>query len=206
MIDTTDTTTEMIESIQRNFKESIQVKTKALETLVPNIYKAALLIIQTLKTKGKILSCGNGGSAGDAQHFASELLNRFELERPSLPAIALSSDSLTLTAISNDYHYRSVFSKQIKALAHPSDLLVVITTSGNSENILEAIATAHQINLPVIALTGNNGGKLTHLLKKDRDLEIQVPSCITARIQETHLLIIHCLCKIIDNQFATETL
>lgn len=190
----------MIERIQKSFQESMQVKAKALETITPNIHKAALLMIQTFQAKGKILSCGNGGSAGDAQHLASELLNRYEIERPSLPAIALSADSLTLTAISNDYHYREVFSKQIRALGRPGDTLFAITTSGNSENILEAVKTAHQLDLPVIALTGKNGGNLTHSLN-EKDIEIRVPSCTTARIQETHLLIIHCLCSIIDDQF-----
>lgn len=190
----------MIEKIQKNFQENIEVKTKSLETLLPTIEKAALLMIQTFQSKGKILSCGNGGSAGDAQHLASELLNRFEIERPALPAFSLSSDSLTLTAISNDYHYRQVFSKQVQALGKPNDLLFAISTSGNSENILEAVKTAQNFGLSIIAMTGKNGGNLSHLLR-EQDIEIRVPSCSTARIQETHLLILHCLCSIIDDQF-----
>lgn len=190
----------MIEKIQQNFQESIHVKTKALNTIISDIHKAAVLMVKTFKIGRKVLSCGNGGSAGDAQHLASELLNRYEIKRPSLPAIALSADSLTVTAISNDDHYRAIFSKQIHALGKPHDLLVVISTSGNSENVLEAVKAAQKLDLSIIALTGKNGGALTTLLR-DEDIEIRVPSCSTARTQETHLLIIHCLCSIIDDQF-----
>ncbi len=190
----------MIEKIQQQFQESLQAKTQTLEAAASSIQKAALLILKTLQSKGKILSCGNGGSAGDAQHFASELLNRYEIERPSLPAIALTADTLTLTSISNDYHYREVFSKQIRALGNSGDVLLAISTSGNSESILEAVKTAQSRNLTIIALTGREGGKLAPLLREE-DIEIRVSSHSTARIQETHLLIMHCLCSIIDDQY-----
>jgi D-sedoheptulose 7-phosphate isomerase len=167
--------------------------------LPASIAQAGQLMVQALLTDGKILSCGNGGSAGDAQHFSSELLNRFERERPALPAIALSTDTSTLTSIANDYSYDEIFSKQVRALGRAGDVLLAISTSGNSRNVLEAIKVAHQRQMKVVALTGREGGKLRELLQ-DGDVEICVPSTITARIQEVHLLAIHCLCDLIDNQ------
>ena len=145
----------------------------------------------------KILSCGNGGSAGDAQHFSSELLNRFEMERPPLPAMALTTDSSTLTAIANDYSYDDIFAKQIKALGETGDALLAISTSGNSANVVRAIDAAQDRGMTVIALTGQDGGEMAPALI-DTDIEVRVPSDRTARIQEVHLLVIHCLCDVID--------
>jgi D-sedoheptulose 7-phosphate isomerase len=146
-----------------------------------------------------VLSCGNGGSAADAQHFASEMVNRFEHERPGLPAIALTTDSSTLTSIANDYAYDLVFAKQVRALGQPTDVLVAITTSGNSPSIAAAVEAAHEQDLAVVALTGREGGRLAGLLREG-DVEIRVPADSTARIQEVHLLVIHCLCDLIDAQ------
>ncbi len=144
-----------------------------------------------------LVSCGNGGSAGDAQHFSSEMLNRFERERPSLPALALTTDSSTITSIANDYSYNEVFSKQIRALGNPGDVLLAISTSGNSANVVQAIKAAHEREMTVVALSGKDGGDMTALLT-DKDVEIRVPAFVTARIQEVHLLVIHCLCDFID--------
>tara|TARA_B100000427_G_scaffold200449_1_gene166616 strand:+ start:612 stop:1208 length:597 start_codon:yes stop_codon:yes gene_type:complete len=183
--------------IRNHFLDSIEVKTSALDELITPIKHAANCISQSLLNEGKILSCGNGGSAGDAQHFSAELLNRFEIERPGLPAVALTTDSSTLTAIANDYQYDQIFSKQIHALGTNRDVLLAISTSGNSPNIVQAVQAAHEREMIVLCLTGNKGGKLAELLRGD-DIEIRVPSDRTARIQEVHLLVIHCLCDIID--------
>jgi len=183
--------------IRNHFLDSIETKRNALEELIIPIKHAANCISDSLLNEGKVLSCGNGGSAGDAQHFSAELLNRFEIERPGLPAIALTTDSSTLTAIANDYEYDQIFSKQILALGTNRDVLLAISTSGNSSNIVKAVQAAHERNMQVLSLTGNKGGKLAKLLKGD-DIEIRVPSDRTARIQEIHLLVIHCLCDIID--------
>jgi D-sedoheptulose 7-phosphate isomerase len=185
------------------FNESIRAKQNTLETVSGQIERAAQQIIAVLANDKKILTCGNGGSAGDAQHFASEMVNRFERERPPLPVIALTTDTLTLTSIANDYNYNEVFAKQIKALGRKGDLLIVYSTSGNSSNILTAVHTAHAQQMTVVAFTGKNGGQLaTHLHASD--LEIRVPSDSTARIQEVHLLITHCLCDLIDYQLFGE--
>lgn len=183
--------------IRNHFVDSIETKRNALEELTIPIKHAANCISDSLLNEGKVLSCGNGGSAGDAQHFSAELLNRFEIERPGLPAVALTTDSSTLTAIANDYEYDQIFSKQILALGTNRDVLLAISTSGNSPNIIKAVQAAHERNMQVLSLTGNKGGKLAKLLKGD-DIEIRVPSDRTARIQEIHLLVIHCLCDIID--------
>ena len=183
--------------IRNHFLDSIETKKNALEELIIPIKHAANCISRSLLNEGKILSCGNGGSAGDAQHFSAELLNRFEIERPGLPAVALTTDSSTLTAIANDYEYDQIFSKQILALGTNRDVLLAISTSGNSSNIVKAVQAAHERDMQVLSLTGNKGGKLAKLLKGD-DIEIRVPSDRTARIQEIHLLVIHCLCDIID--------
>ena len=183
--------------IRNHFIDSIETKRNALEELIIPIKHAANCISDSLLNEGKVLSCGNGGSAGDAQHFSAELLNRFEIERPGLPAVALTTDSSTLTAIANDYEYDQIFSKQILALGTNRDVLLAISTSGNSSNIVKAVQAAHERNMIVLSLTGNKGGKLAKLLKGD-DIEIRVPSDRTARIQESHLLVIHCLCDIID--------
>lgn len=189
----------MLKRIRHNFNESIQVKQQSLEMLPTDIVRAAEAMVQCLVQGHKVLSCGNGGSAGDAQHFSSEMLNRFEMERPGLPALALTTDSSTITSIANDYQYADIFSKQIRALGQAGDILLAITTSGNSANILNAIDAAHEREMQVVALTGRTGGELVALLG-DKDVEIRVPAHSTARIQEVHLLIIHCLCDLIDCQ------
>jgi D-sedoheptulose 7-phosphate isomerase len=180
-----------------HFSASIDTKIKASEQLPPFIEHAANMMVASLVSGGKILSCGNGGSAGDSQHFSSEMLNRFERERPSLPAIALTTDSSTVTSIANDYSYNEVFSKQIRALGNPGDILLAISTSGGSKNVIEAIKAAHDREMQVVALTGKDGGDMASLLTNN-DVEIRVPSDVTARIQEVHLLVIHCLCDLID--------
>lgn len=187
----------VLERIKSHFHDSIQTKQNALELLAPAIADAAELMTQCLLKEGKILSCGNGGSAGDAQHFSSELLNRFERERPGLPAMALTTDSSTITSIANDYDYSQVFSKQVRALGHSGDVLLAISTSGNSANVLAAIGAAHDRQMRVVALTGRDGGTMATALAEG-DVEIRVPAQVTARIQETHLLVIHCLCDLID--------
>lgn len=189
----------MHDRIQQHFEESIQAKIASADTLGPAIEQAAAVLVHALLEGHKILTCGNGGSAGDAQHFSSEMLNRFERERPELPAIALTCDNLTLTSISNDYDYDLVFAKQIRALGQAGDVLLAISTSGNSKNVIKAIEAAHGRNMVVIALTGKNGGNMAGVYRPG-DVEIRVPAEKTSRIQEVHLLIIHCLCDLIDNQ------
>ena len=185
--------------ITKHFEDSIEAKRISAEKLPASILIAAEVMLKSLLENGKILSCGNGGSAGDAQHFSAELLNRFEKERPGLPAIAISTDTSTITAIANDYSYEEIFSKQVLALGMENDALLAISTSGNSTNIVKAIDAAHERKMSVIALTGNDGGKIAPKLHQS-DIEIRVPSDRTARIQEVHLVIIHCLCDLIDNK------
>ena len=185
--------------IKQLFDDSISTKSRCLPVLTAPISDGASLIVNSLIGGGKVLSCGNGGSAADAQHFSSEMLNRFERERPGLPAIALTTDSSTLTSIANDYAYSSIFSKQINALGHPGDVLLAISTSGNSGNIVSAVKTAQERQMRVIALTGRDGGEVGRELLEE-DLEIRVDAESTARIQEVHLLVIHCLCDLIDTQ------
>jgi D-sedoheptulose 7-phosphate isomerase len=189
--------------IRRNFEASIKVKQSAMTELAPRIALAADILDVALRAGGNILSCGNGGSAGDSQHFSSEMLNRFELERPGLPAIALTTDTSTLTSIANDYDYSQVFSRQVFALGNSGDVLLAISTSGNSANILAAVAAAHDMDMRVIALTGSGGGRTRDLLTT-RDVEICVPAVSTARIQEVHLLVIHCLCDLVDQNIASQ--
>lgn len=183
--------------IRSQFADSIAVKQKAMETLVPAIARAGAVMTDSLRADGKILACGNGGSAGDAQHFSAELLNRFERERPGLPAVALTTDSSTLTSIANDYAYEQVFSKQVLALGRAGDCLLAISTSGNSPNVVAAIEAAHARGVKVIALTGRDGGRMAAMLGGG-DVEIRVPAQKTSRIQEVHLVVIHCLCDAID--------
>ncbi|MEX2496711.1 MAG: phosphoheptose isomerase [Woeseia sp.] len=183
--------------VKAHFAESIATKQLAAEQLAPSISAAGRSMSEALLEDGKILSCGNGGSAGDSQHFSSELLNRFEMERPGLPAMALTTDSSTLTSIANDYSYEDVFAKQIRALGRSHDVLLAISTSGNSENVCRAITAAHERSMRVVALTGRDGGRMAGLLKQ-HDVEIRVPASRTARIQEVHLVVIHCLCDLID--------
>ncbi|MEO1202966.1 MAG: phosphoheptose isomerase [Pseudomonadota bacterium] len=183
--------------VQEHFAESIATKQTSVEAISEAIAAAGAMMSQALLDDGKILSCGNGGSAGDAQHFSSELLNRFEMERPGLPAMALTTDTSTLTSISNDYAYEEIFSKQVRALGRSPDILLAISTSGNSENVCRAIVAAHERGMKVVALTGRDGGKMASLYGDD-DVEIRVPATRTARIQEVHLVVIHSLCDLID--------
>lgn len=189
--------------VRDHFRESIATKEASAEQLAECIVAAGQLMSDALLDDGKILSCGNGGSAADSQHFSSDLLNRFEMERPGLPAIALTTDSSTLTSISNDYAYEEIFSKQIRALGKSSDVLLGISTSGNSENIIRAVAAAHERGMKVVALTGRDGGRMGDIFTPD-DVEIRVPANRTARIQEVHLVVIHCLCDLIDTTLLGE--
>ena len=188
---------DLIRRITGHFNESANLKLALAGELATPIAMAAERMVQCLLAEGKIMACGNGGSAADAQHFAAELLNRFEMERPPLAAIALTTDSSTLTSIANDYHYNEVFSKQVRGLGHSRDLLLAISTSGNSANVIEAIKAAHEREMAVVALTGNGGGQMAELLDGN-DVHINVNSKVTARIQEVHILVLHCLCDAID--------
>ena len=186
-----------------HFTESIATQVMAAEQIAESIAAAGQMMSDVILNDGKIMSCGNGGSAADAQHLSSELLNRFEMERPGLPAIALTTDSSTLTSISNDYAYEEIFSKQVRALGKEQDILLGISTSGNSENVIRAIAAAHERGMNVIALTGRDGGRMANIFQPG-DVEIRVPATRTARIQEVHLIVIHCLCDLIDTTLLGE--
>jgi D-sedoheptulose 7-phosphate isomerase len=188
---------DLISRISENFSESAHLKLQSMDVLAGPIADAAERMVQCLKRDGKILACGNGGSAADSQHFAAELINRFEMERPPLAAIALTTDTSILTSIGNDYDFDQIFSKQVRALGHAEDVLLAISTSGNSRNVIAAIEVAHENELTVVALTGRNGGKMAELLDS-KDIHICVPSNSTARIQEVHLLTLHCICDAID--------
>ncbi len=190
--------------IQQQFHDSAQTKLAALSVMAASIETAARRMAECLLADGKVMACGNGGSAADSQHFAAELVNRFEKERPPLAAIALTTDTSTLTSIANDYRYEDVFAKQIQALGRPGDILLAISTSGNSPNVIEAIHAAHARGVTVVALTGRGGGKIAALLGAD-DIHLCVPAERTARIQEVHLLTIHCLCDGIDALILGET-
>jgi len=184
--------------IRQHFTDSAQTKLKAVEVLNEPIVHATETMVKCLLANGKILACGNGGSAADSQHFAAELLNRYERERPGLAAMALTTDTSTLTSIANDYDYGQVFSKQVLALGQPGDVLLAISTSGNSKNVIAAIHAAHERDMRVVALTGKNGGEIGTILAAD-DIHLCVPHASTARIQEVHLLTLHCLCDGIDS-------
>ena len=186
----------MEQRIAQHFADSIALK-QASASLAPEICRAARQMVNALLNDGKILSCGNGGSAADAQHFSSELLNRFELERPGLPAVALTTDASTITSIANDQAFADVFAKQVRALGRAGDVLLAISSSGNSENVHRAIGAAHERGVRVVALTGRDGGLIAPALEPE-DIEIRVPGERTCRIQEVHLLVIHCLCDLID--------
>jgi len=188
-----------VQRVKDNFAESIKLKSGLIDVIAPVIARAAALMSARLLQEHKILSCGNGGSAADAQHFSSEMLNRFEMERPGLPAIALTTDTSTLTSIANDYQYADIFSKQIRALGQQGDILLAISTSGTSHNIIHAIDAAHDRSMTVIALTGREGGEVAGLMREE-DIEIRVTGWNTARIQEVHLMIIHSLCDLVDRQ------
>lgn len=183
--------------ITQHFLDSIAVKERSAGELPISIQGAGVVMVESLLNGQKILCCGNGGSAGDAQHFSAELLNRFERERPGMPAIALTTDSSTITAIANDYDYDEIFAKQVLALGQQGDVLLAISTSGNSGNVVQAIRAAHERDMIVVALTGRDGGRMAANLGA-RDVEVRVPSERTARIQEVHLVVIHCLCDFID--------
>lgn len=188
---------DLISRISENFSESAHLKLQSMDALAGPIAAAAKRMVQCLNNDGKILACGNGGSAADCQHFSAELLNRFEMERPGLAAIALTTDTSTLTSIANDYDYEQIFSRQVRALGNAKDVLVAISTSGNSRNVIAAIEAAHECQMGVIALTGRGGGKIGEILQPS-DVHVCVPASSTARIQEVHLLSLHCLCDAID--------
>ena len=188
---------DLINRISENFSESAHLKLQSMDALARPIAAAAERMVQCLRNDGKILACGNGGSAADSQHFAAELLNRFEMERPGLAAMALTTDTSTLTSIANDYDFDQVFSKQVRALGQKTDMLLAISTSGNSKNVLAAVVAAHENGMGVVALTGRNGGRMTEVLLPS-DIHVCVPAQSTARIQEVHLLTLHCLCDAID--------
>ena len=188
-----------VQRVIEKFKESIQLKIQICEQLAPKIVEAADIIVDGLLDEKKILSCGNGGSAADAQHFSAEMLNRFEMERPGLPAFALTTDSSALTSIANDSQFADIFSRQIRALGNPGDILLAISTSGESHNIIHAIDAAHDKEINVIALTGREGGQIADLMQ-GVDVEIRVSSWSTARIQEVHIMIIHAICDLIDQK------
>jgi D-sedoheptulose 7-phosphate isomerase len=175
----------------------VQLKLEAAEILAPEIARAAGILTECLFADGKILACGNGGSAADAQHFAAELVGRFERERPELPAISLATDTSLLTAVANDYSFEQIFAKQVRALGGQGDVLLAISTSGNSANVMAAVEAAHKREMRVIALTGKGGGHIGELMAPE-DVNLCVPHSRTARIQEVHLLMIHCLCDAID--------
>lgn len=187
------------EKIKSLFTASISAKQAAAEIMPENIAKAVELLINAINKGCKVLSCGNGGSAADAQHFSSEFINRFHHDRESIPAIALTTDSSTLTSIANDYDYNEIFARQISSLGQAGDILLAISTSGNSGNIVRAMQVAKSREMHTIALTGRDGGKMADLINAE-DVELRVPSDVTARIQEVHLLLIHILCARIDNR------
>jgi D-sedoheptulose 7-phosphate isomerase len=185
--------------IQQHFIDSADLKYQAAQVLSGPIAAAVQAILACVTSGGKVLACGNGGSAADAQHFAAEFVGRFERERPELAAVALTTDSSIITAIGNDYDFSVIFSRQVRALGQPGDVLLAISTSGNSANVLAAIEAAHAREMVVVGLSGRNGGKMAQALR-DTDVHICVPSERTARIQEVHLLVLHCLCDAVDAQ------
>ncbi|MAD91999.1 MAG: phosphoheptose isomerase [Gammaproteobacteria bacterium] len=187
----------LIGRVREHFKESIETKLMVIEDLAEKIAFAGSVMSDSILNGGKIMSCGNGGSAADAQHFSSELLNRFEMERSGLPALTLAADSSTVTSVANDFGFDRIFSNQIYALGKKQDILLGISTSGNSKNIIQAIHAAHDRNMKVIMLTGKDGGHVAKLIEES-DIEIRVSADRTARIQEVHIVIIHCLCDLID--------
>ncbi len=188
---------EPLTRIEQHFAASIAAKQRTLESMGTRIARAAELLAGRLRQGNKILSCGNGGSAADAQHFAAELVNRFEIERPGLAAIALTTDSSALTSIANDHAFEQVFARQVQALGRDGDVLLAISTSGNSPNVVAAMDAARQLGMSTIALTGRDGGRVAAQLGGE-DIEIRVEATATARIQETHILVIHCLCDVVD--------
>jgi D-sedoheptulose 7-phosphate isomerase len=189
--------------IHQHFIESADLKYQAAETLSKPIAAAVQAIIASLTGGGKVLACGNGGSAADAQHFSAEFVGRFERDRPELAAIALTTDTSIITAIANDYDFNVIFSRQVRALGQPGDVLLALSTSGNSGNVLAAIEAAHERDMVVVGLTGRGGGKMNHALR-DTDVHICVPHDRTARVQEVHILALHCICDAVDAQLLGE--
>lgn len=189
---------DLVEHLRAHFHEGIELRTRMAETLPAQIARAGEALAHALKSGRKALACGNGGSAADSQHFAAELVGRFERERPGLPGIALTVDTSALTAIANDYDFDRVFSKQVEALGNPGDVLLAISTSGNSRNCIEAIKSAQARGLAVIALTGRDGGAMGRMVREG-DFHLNVSHPRTMRVQEVHLLVIHCLCEVVDN-------
>jgi D-sedoheptulose 7-phosphate isomerase len=184
--------------LRQHFDEGIELRRRMAESMPADIARAGTALAEALKGGRKALACGNGGSAADSQHFAAEIVGRFERERPGMPAIALTVDTSAITAIANDYDWNSVFSRQVHALGQPGDVLLGISTSGNSKNVIEAIRAAHEKNMVVIALTGRDGGAMAKMLRPtDHHLNVAHPR--TMRVQEIHLLVIHCLCEVVDN-------
>ena len=188
---------DLISRISQQFSDSAHTKLEAIELLAAPIAGAVEVMVGSLVGNGRILACGNGGSAADAQHFAAELVGRFEMERQGLAAIALTTDTSIMTAVANDYGFKAIFERQVRALGQPGDVLLAISTSGNSPNVIGAIQAAHDNDLRIVALTGKGGGQIGEMLR-DSDIHICVPSDRTARIQEVHLLTLHCLCDGID--------
>jgi D-sedoheptulose 7-phosphate isomerase len=184
--------------LRQHFEEGIELRRRMAETMPAEIARAGQSLAAALKAGRKVLACGNGGSAADSQHFAAEIVGRFERERPGMPAIALTVDTSALTAIANDYDFDRVFSKQVEALGQPGDVLLGISTSGNSRNVVEAIKAAHTKDMTVIALTGRDGGAMGRLLRP-KDHHLNVAHQRTMRVQEIHLLVVHCLCEVVDN-------
>lgn len=182
----------------QHFLDSIAVKQEAEKILPEQVARGIVAMTECLRAGGKVMACGNGGSAADAQHFAAELIGRFERERQELAAIALTTDTSILTAVGNDYSYDEIFSKQVRGLGKKGDILIGISTSGNSKNVVKAIEAAKKMGIKIIALTGNGGGKITSLLDAD-DIHLCAPSARTARIQETHLVLLHALCDGVDH-------
>jgi D-sedoheptulose 7-phosphate isomerase len=189
--------------IQQHFIDSADLKYQSAQTLSKPIAAAVQAVLACVTSGGKVLACGNGGSAADAQHFAAEFVGRFERERPELGAIALTTDSSILTAIANDYDFERIFAKQVRALGQAGDVLLAFSTSGNSANVLAAVEAAHEREMTVVALTGRGGGKMTAALR-ETDVHVCVPHDRTARIQEVHLLVLHCLCDGVDAQLLGE--
>lgn len=188
---------DLLQRVDRHFAANLEAKQRTLQAMGPQIVRAAELMAGRLRRGNKILVCGNGGSAADAQHFAAELVNRFEIERPGLAAIALTTDSSALTSIANDYAFEQVFARQVRALGRSGDVLLAISTSGNSSNVVIAAAAARELGLATVALTGRDGGRMAERLVAE-DIEIRAAAMVTARIQEVHILIIHCLCDLVD--------
>ena len=189
---------DLVAHLRQHFEEGVELRRRMAETLPAEIARAGEALAKALKSGHKALACGNGGSAADSQHFAAEIVGRFERERPGMPAIALTVDTSALTAIANDYDFDRVFSKQVEALGNAGDVLLGISTSGNSKNVIEAIKAAHAKGLTVIALTGRDGGAMGKMLRPT-DFHLNVAHPRTMRVQEVHLLVVHCLCEVVDN-------